>query len=103
MPKNKSLISRIKSVFLRAEIVPFSRKNQKEKGKGNKSLLGFLKSKKLDLIPRKIKEVRVTESVDGSFQTEVYLPREGIHILTVEVVDKRGKKSVVQLPVRVQF
>ena len=34
MPKNKSLISRIKSVFLRAEIVPFSRKNQKEKGKG---------------------------------------------------------------------
>jgi len=40
---------------------------------------------------------------DGSFQTEVYLPREGIHILTVEAVDKRGKKSVVQLPVRVQF
>ncbi len=40
---------------------------------------------------------------DGSFQTEVFLPREGIHILTVEAVDRRGKKSVVQRPVRVQF
>jgi cytoskeletal protein RodZ len=40
---------------------------------------------------------------DGSFKTEVYLPREGIHILTIEAVDRRGKKSVVQRPVRVQF
>lgn len=45
----------------------------------------------------------VAIQADGSFQTEVYLPREGIHILTIEAVDRRGKKNVVQRPVRVQF
>jgi cytoskeletal protein RodZ len=39
----------------------------------------------------------------GEFETEVYLPREGIHILTVEAVDRRGKKSVVQRSIHVRF
>jgi cytoskeletal protein RodZ len=39
---------------------------------------------------------------DGSFQTEVYIPREGIHTITVEATDRRGKKSVEQVSVHVK-
>jgi cytoskeletal protein RodZ len=39
---------------------------------------------------------------DGSFQTEVYLPKEGIHTITIEATDRRGKTSVVQRAVHVQ-
>jgi cytoskeletal protein RodZ len=40
---------------------------------------------------------------DGQFQTEVYIPREGIHTITVESADRRGKKSVLQRSVHVRF
>ncbi len=40
---------------------------------------------------------------DGSFQTEVYIPREGIHVITIEALDRRGKKNVVQVSVHVRF
>ncbi len=40
---------------------------------------------------------------DGSFQTKVYLPREGITTITVEATDRRGKSSLIQRTVYVQF
>ncbi len=40
---------------------------------------------------------------DGSFRTEVYLPKEGIATVTVEAVDQRGKSSLVQKTVYVKF
>ncbi len=40
---------------------------------------------------------------DGSFQTDIYLPREGIHTITIESIDRRGKSSVVQRDVHVRF
>jgi cytoskeletal protein RodZ len=40
---------------------------------------------------------------DGSFKTEILLPREGITSITVEATDRRGKTSIVQRTVFVQF
>ena len=40
---------------------------------------------------------------DGTFEGEVFLPREGIHTITIEALDRRGKKSVIQRPVHVRF
>jgi hypothetical protein len=40
---------------------------------------------------------------DGSFKTEVSFAQEGLHVVTVEVVDRRGKKNVLQRLVHVQF
>ncbi|MBD3249955.1 MAG: helix-turn-helix domain-containing protein [Candidatus Pacebacteria bacterium] len=40
---------------------------------------------------------------DGSFQTQVYLPKEGISTITVEATDKRGKTSLEQRTVYVRF
>ncbi len=40
---------------------------------------------------------------DGTFQGDVYIPREGIHTITIESTDSRGKKSVLQRTVHVQF
>jgi cytoskeletal protein RodZ len=40
---------------------------------------------------------------DGTFQTEIYLPREGIHTISIESVDRRGKKSTAQRTVHVRF
>jgi cytoskeleton protein RodZ len=40
---------------------------------------------------------------DGSFQTEVFLPREGINSITVEAADRRGKKTIIQRTVYVKF
>lgn len=40
---------------------------------------------------------------DGSFRTEIFLPREGLNTLTVKATDRRNKTSVMQRTVRVQF
>lgn len=40
---------------------------------------------------------------DGSFQTEIFLPREGITSITVEATDRRGKTSLIQRTVFVKF
>lgn len=40
---------------------------------------------------------------DGSFTTEVLIPREGSNTITFEATDKRGKTNLVQKTVRVQF
>jgi cytoskeletal protein RodZ len=40
---------------------------------------------------------------DGLFRTEIFLSREGLNTLTVKATDRRGKTSVVQRTVRVQF
>lgn len=39
----------------------------------------------------------------GEFQTEIYIPREGIHTISIEAVDRRGKRSTVQRTVHVRF
>lgn len=70
---------------------------QKEKGKGNKSLLGFLKSKKLDLLPKKIREVRIDASVDDSFQTEVEKTLTTGTLITISGTSKgKGFAGVVK-------
>ncbi len=40
---------------------------------------------------------------DGSFQAEIFLNREGTSTITVEAQDRRGKSSLLQRTVRVQF
>lgn len=40
---------------------------------------------------------------DGTFRTEVYLPKEGITTLTVEAIDQRGKTNLKQVTVYVKF
>lgn len=40
---------------------------------------------------------------DGNFQTEVFLPKEGITSITVEAKDRRGKSSLQQRTVYVRF
>lgn len=40
---------------------------------------------------------------DGRFETEILLPRNGTHIVTIEAVDRRGKRSVVQRIIRVNL
>lgn len=39
----------------------------------------------------------------GNFQTQVFIPREGISSITVEAIDRRGKTNLVQRTVYVQF
>lgn len=39
----------------------------------------------------------------GEFQTELYIPREGIHTISIEAIDRRGKRSTVQRSVHVRF
>lgn len=39
---------------------------------------------------------------DGNFESELSLPREGTHLITIEATDKRGKKSVIQRVIRVK-
>jgi cytoskeletal protein RodZ len=59
-----------------------------------------------DTVPDAIVSVNsqpVALQPSGHFETQVYLPREGIHILTVEAVDRRGKKSVIQRSIHVRF
>ncbi|MBT3249752.1 MAG: helix-turn-helix domain-containing protein [Candidatus Pacebacteria bacterium] len=45
----------------------------------------------------------VALQTDGSFETEVYLPREGINTISIESQDRRGKTILVQRSVRVKF
>lgn len=45
----------------------------------------------------------VSLQTDGSFTTEVYLPREGISTITIEARDRREKTSIVQRTVYVRF
>lgn len=45
----------------------------------------------------------ITLQQDGSFETEVTIPREGSSTLTLEATGKRGKTRVVQRSVRVKF
>ena len=40
---------------------------------------------------------------DGSFHTELYLPKEGISTITIEAVDQRGKVNLQQRTVYVKF
>lgn len=40
---------------------------------------------------------------DGTFRTEVYLPKEGVTTLTVEAIDQRGKTNLKQITVYVRF
>ena len=40
---------------------------------------------------------------DGTFRSEVYLPKEGITTITVEASDRRGKSSLQQRTVYVKF
>ena len=45
----------------------------------------------------------VALQADGSFQTEIYLPREGVNTISFESQDRRGKKVLIQRTVRVKF
>lgn len=40
---------------------------------------------------------------DGSFETEVYLSREGVNTISIEAEDRRGKTTLVQRAVKVKF
>ena len=45
----------------------------------------------------------VALQTDGSFETEVYLPREGVNTISIESQDRQGKSTLVQRSVRVKF
>lgn len=45
----------------------------------------------------------VALQIDGSFETEVYLPQEGVNIITLKASDRSGKSTTVQRSVRVKF
>lgn len=40
---------------------------------------------------------------DGSFKTEVFIPRQGLATITIEATDRRGKTQLVQRTVYVSF
>lgn len=40
---------------------------------------------------------------DGSFETELYLPQEGINTVTIKASDKNGKSTVLQRSIQVKF
>lgn len=40
---------------------------------------------------------------DGSFQTQLFLTREGLNTISVEASDRRGKTTLMQRTVRVKF
>lgn len=40
---------------------------------------------------------------NGRFATQVYLPRDGINTISIEAKDRRGKSTVVQRTVRVEY
>lgn len=45
----------------------------------------------------------VAIDANGEFQTDVYIPREGIHTISIEAVDRRGKRSTLQRSIHVRF
>lgn len=50
-----------------------------------------------------INSTPVALQADGSFETEIYLPQEGINTVTVKASDKNGKSTVVQRSIQVKF
>jgi len=40
---------------------------------------------------------------DGSFETELYLPQEGVNTVTIKASDKNGKSTILQRSVKVKF
>jgi cytoskeletal protein RodZ len=40
---------------------------------------------------------------DGSFETEIFIPREGVASVTIEATDRRGKSNIEQRTVVVSF
>lgn len=50
-----------------------------------------------------VNSLPVALQIDGSFETEVYLSREGVNTISVEAQDRRGKTTLVQRSVRVKF
>lgn len=40
---------------------------------------------------------------NGNFTTQIYLPRDGINTITIEAKDRRGKSTIVQRTVRVEY
>lgn len=45
----------------------------------------------------------VALQADGYFETELYLPQEGVSVITIKASDKNGKSSTLQRSVRVKF
>ncbi len=45
----------------------------------------------------------VSLNTDGTFSTEIFLPRQGINTITIEARDRRGRSNIMQRSVRVQF
>jgi len=45
----------------------------------------------------------VSVDAQGNFSEQVFLTREGLHTITIEATDRRGKKAVVQRTVKVDF
>lgn len=50
----------------------------------------------------KINAEPVSVRADGSFQTELFLPREGLNTITIEATDRRGKSNLSLRSVRVK-
>lgn len=50
-----------------------------------------------------INSVPVALREDGSFETELYLPQEGINTVTIKASDKNGKSTILQRSVQVKF
>lgn len=50
-----------------------------------------------------INSVPVALREDGSFETELYLPQEGVNTVTVKASDKNGKSTILQRSIQVKF
>ncbi len=50
-----------------------------------------------------VNEQPIALQPDGTFQTELIIPSEGISILTIQAKDRRGKVSTIERSVTVQF
>ncbi len=50
-----------------------------------------------------VNEQPVSILPNGSFQTDLYIPRDGIYTVTVTATDRRGKTNVVQRSVHVRL
>lgn len=51
----------------------------------------------------KVNSQPVALQPDGSFETEISLPREGLNTVSIESTDQRGKSSLIQRTVRVEY
>jgi len=45
----------------------------------------------------------VALQMDGSFKTEILLPRDGVNTITIEASDRRGKVRTIQRTVKVEY